>query len=166
MEIDEKNQIDSRTSRAALNRGSTSRVSESRPPITFGGGSRFNLPTSVVQKLKDAGKVPGFVVYSSSNEEQKENYFAAMERGWKPLTANEFPELARQYELSPFSTKEADQLIKRGGQIAMVRDKETDNAEKEHYDSERERERMMLQQYSWDGGNVKPIIDQRKRGIK
>src|SRR3982751_3704375 len=108
------------------------RIDDERPPIVFGGGSRFNFPESVVKKLKDSGKVVGFVVYSSGNIEQKENYFSAIDRGWRALDSREFPELSRQYSLSPFGKTEEDYLIRRGGQIAMIRDKEIDDSERDY----------------------------------
>lgn len=154
----------SRSSRAASSRSAGSRTLGERSPIVFGLGSRFNLPPSVVKKLKEAGKIPGFIVYSSGNTEQKENYYGAMDRGWRPLLASEFPELSRQYELSPFSTKEEDQLIRRGGQIAMVRDAEDDQAEKEHYDSENKRQEYMSDMYKQtDPRYPKPFLDERRR---
>ena len=81
-EVIEASRINIRAPRASSSRASRSRVSEERSPIVFGAGSRFNLPLSVIKKLKDAGKVAGFVVYSSGNMEQKENYFDAIDRGW------------------------------------------------------------------------------------
>lgn len=155
---------DIRSTRSASSREAQSRTMEERPPIVFGLGSRFNLPDSVVKRLKEAGKVPGFVVYSSGNVEQKENYYNATDRHWKPLVASDFPELARQYELTPFSTKEEDQLIRRGGQIAMVRDKEIDDAEKKHYDEANRREQYMIDMYKQSDPRLpKPFLDERKR---
>ncbi len=141
-----------------------SRVENERPPVVFGGGSRFNLPQNVIKKLHDKGKVMGFVVYSSGNVEQKENYHDALDRGWRALDAREFPELLRQYELSPFGVCEEDYLIKRGGQIAMIRDKEIDDAEKDYYDSEKQRQEYMASMYKQsDPRHPKPFIDERTR---
>lgn len=148
------------SSRATSSR--KTRTEDERPPIVFGGGSRFNLPPNIIKKLNDSGKVLGFVVYSSGNVEQKENYFDALDRGWKPLDAREFPELVRQYELSPFGTKEEDYLIRRGGQIAMIRDKEIDDAERDYYDSEKQRQEYMASMYkSTDPRQPRPFIDER-----
>src|ERR1700735_1325234 len=82
---------DKRLSRASNAR--RTRTEDERPPIVFGSGSRFNLPAKILKKLEDDGKVLGFVVYSSGNVEQKENFYNAVERGWKPLDAREYPEL-------------------------------------------------------------------------
>ena len=140
------------------------RIEDTRPPIVFGGGSRFNLPGNIIKKLQDNGKVLGFVVYSSGNVEQKENYFDAIDRGWRPLDAREFPELMRQYELSPFGMKEEDYLIRRGGQIAMIRDKDIDDAEKSYYDSERQRQEYMADMYKQSDPRLpKPFLDERTR---
>lgn len=156
--------VNIRSSRASSSRVARSRISEERPPIVFGGGSRFNLPKNVIKKLKDDGKVPAFVVYSSGNTEQKENYFEAAERGWKPLQANDFPELSRQYEMSPFGKREEDQLIRRGGQIAMVRDEAIDKAEKDYYDAEKQRQEYMTDMYKQsDPRYPKPFMDERRR---
>jgi hypothetical protein len=153
-----------RSPRSASERGAKSRTAEERAPIVFGGGSRFNLPLNVVKKLRENGKEPGFVVYSSGNEEQKENYYNALDRGWKPLQACDYPELSRQYEMSPFAQKEESQLIRRGGQIAMTRDIELHNAEKDHYDSEKQRQQYMADMYKQtDPRYPKPFTDERTR---
>lgn len=141
-----------------------SRVEDERPPIVFGGGSRFNLPPNILKKLHDTGKVLGFVVYSSGNVDQKENYMNAIDRGWKPLDAREYPELIRQYELSPFGIREEDYLIRRGGQIAMIRDKEIDDAEKDYYDADKQRQEYLLDMYrQTDPRLPKPFLDERTR---
>lgn len=140
------------------------RVEDERPPIVFGGGSKFNLQANVVKKVKDSGKVLGFVVYSSGNTDQRENYFDAMERGWVPLDARDFPELKRQYQLSPFANREEDYLIRRGGQIAMMRDKEIDDAENAHYNAERRRQEVLSEMYAQtDPRHPKPFMDERSR---
>ena len=151
-----------RTPRTSSSR--KTRTEDTRPPIVFGGGSRFNLPGNIIKKLHDNGKVLGFVVYSSGNVEQKENYFDAIDRGWRPLDSREFPELMRQYELSPFGMKEEDYLIRRGGQIAMIRDKEIDDAEKDYYDSERVRQEYMADMYKQSDSRLpRPFLDERTR---
>lgn len=140
------------------------RTEDERPPIVFGGGSRFNFPANIIKKLQNDGKVLGFVVYSSGNVDQKENYFNAIERGWKPLDAREYPELLRQYELSPFGVKEEDHLIRRGGQIAMIRDKDIDDAERDYYDSEKQRQEYMSAMYAQsDPRYPKPFMDERTK---
>jgi len=155
-----------RTARSSSSREARSRKSEERSPVVFGGGSRFNLPMSIVNKLKDAGKVAGFVVYSSGNTEQKENYYDAVDRGWKPMNADDFPELVRQYELSPFGNREEDRLIRRGGQIAMIRDIETHIAEKDYYDAEKRRQQYMSEMYKQEDPRLpKPFLDERKRSL-
>lgn len=155
----------SRTRRSATSRTAFSRVSEDRHSVSFG-DSQFNLPKSVVEKLKAEGKVVGFVVYSSMNEEQRDNYLRAQDRGWDPLCANEYPELTRRYNLAPFSSRESDEFVKRGGQITMIRSKEQDDAERKYYDSEVDRTNKMLREYSFSGGEIKPYIDQRKPGLR
>ena len=155
----------SRTRRAATGRTSFSRVSEDRRSVSFG-DSQFNLPKSVVEKLKADGKVVGFVVYSSMNEEQRDNYLKAQDRGWDPLCADEYPELTRRYNLAPFNSRESDTFIKRGGQITMIRSQEEDDAERKYYDSEVARTNKMLREYSFGGGEIKPYVDQRRPGIK
>lgn len=154
------------SSRASMSR--KTRVEDERPPIVFGGGSRFNLPPGVVKKLRDTDKVVGFVVYSSGNVEQKENYFNATERGWRPLDSREFPELSRQYELSPFGKTEEDYLVRRGGQIAMIRDKDIDDAEKDFYDAEKRRNEYISDMYKQsDPRYARPFLDERTRhGVK
>ena len=153
---------DKRLSRASNAR--RTRTEDERPPIVFGSGSRFNLPAKILKKLEDDGKVLGFVVYSSGNVEQKENYFNAVEREWQPLDARQYPELLRQYELSPFGVKEEDHLIRRGGQIAMIRDKDIDAAERDYYDSEKSRQEYMSSMYKQTDPRLpKPFLDERTR---
>ena len=108
-----------------------------------------------------------FVVYSSGNTDQKENYYDAMDRGWEPVPANEHPSLARNYELSPFGRiDEGDQLIKRGGQILMKRTVELDEAEHRYYDSETQRQQYMADMYKQaDPRYPKPFMDERSRGM-
>ncbi len=150
------------SSRASTSR--KTREEEERAPIVFGGGSRFNLPSKVIKKLHDSDKVIGFVVYSSGNVDQKENYNDAIDRGWRPLDSREYPELSRQYELSPFGVREEDYLIRRGGQIAMIRDKEIDDAEKDYYDSEKQRQEYMAAMYKQQDPRMpKPFLDERTR---
>lgn len=164
MENVEKEVTNNRSSRGIEQRSAHSRVSDERPPIVFGGGTRFNLPASVVKKLHDSNRVPGFVVYSSSNQDQKENYYDAVDRGYKPLRAEEFPELARQYELSPFDSKEETQLIRRGGQVCMVRDEEIHNAENDYYDEAKRRDQYLADMYKQtDPRYPKPFADERTR---
>lgn len=137
--IDQKHEENIRTPRASSSRGAQSRVAESRSPIAYaanpviGVGSRLNLPETVVKKLREDGQEPAFVVYASGNQDQKENYFTAVDKGWRPLRASEYPELARNYEINPFGDRVEDQLIRRGGQIAMVRDKDIHDQEQAVY---------------------------------
>lgn len=153
-----------RTPRSASSREAKGRISKERPPIVFGAGSRFNLPESVVKKIREDGQEPGFVVYSSGNTEQRENYDNAVERGWKPIQKCDYPELSRQSELSPFGKREEDQLIRRGGQIAMVRDSEIHEAEQDYYDSEKQRQQYMADMYKQsDPRYPKPFMDERTR---
>lgn len=152
-----------RASRSTESRAFESRVAEERPPIVFGGGTRFNVPPSVMKD--DPDHVYGFVVYSSGNTEQKENYYEAMDRGWKPVPAAEHPSLSRGYEMTPFERREeGDQLIRRGGQILMKRTTETHTAEQDYFDSEKQRQQYMADMYKQnDPRYPKPFMDERKR---
>lgn len=154
-----------RTPRSRESRSATSRTVSQRPPMTFG-QSKFNLPLSVVQKARDNGQEMGFVVYSRGNEEQRENYDEAVFRGWRPLRTSDYPELAPPEALSPFGKRqeETENLIRRGGQVAMVRDTETHQAEQEYYDAEKERQRHLAEMYKTDDlGRPRVLIDQRSR---
>ena len=153
-----------RAARSTESRAHEGRISNERPPIVFGSGSRFNIPISVIKD--DPDHAYSFVVYSSGNEEQKENYFDAIDRGYKPVPASEHPSLARNYELSPFERREdGDQLIRRGGQVLMKRPIELHDAENEHYDSEKQRQEYMADMYKQsDPRHPKPFLDERKRG--
>lgn len=134
-----------------------------KSPITWGTKSRFNLPDAVIQKLKDEGKVVSFVPYSVANEEDKERFFKAIDDGWQPIDGRDFPELMRNYKLSPFGMKEEDYLIKKGGQVAMWRDKETHDAEQSYYDAEDRRKKYMTDMYRQpDPRMPKPYLDERR----
>lgn len=156
--------ITTRVPRAVSERGSETRVAEMRDPIVFGGNSRFNVPSQVLRD--DPDHVYGFVVYSSGNTEQKENYYEAMDRGWKPVSASEHPSLARNYSMSPFKSNEAEEeLIRRGGQILMKRTVELQRAEDEHYDAEKQRQDYMAEMYRQvDPRYPKPFMDSRTKG--
>lgn len=170
MEIEEEGAVKVKTtspraSRATESRGFEARVGEERAPIVFGGISRFNLPPALVSRLKDNDEVASWVVYSSGNTEQKENYYNAIDRHYKPIAGCDYPELARQYEMSPFASREeGDQLIRRGGQVLMKRALNVQEAEDDYYDSEKQRQEYMADMYKQaDPRYPKPFMDERKR---
>lgn len=151
----------SRRSRATDNRAFESRTVDDRPPIVWNKGSRFNVPDSVLRSDEDHDY--SYVVYSSGNIEQKENYYDAIERHYKPVAASEHPDLARNYELNPFGSRdEGESLIRKGGQVLMKRRKEYGQAEKSHYDSEIHRQHYMAEMYKQqDPRYPKPFMDDR-----
>jgi hypothetical protein len=151
-----------RMSRNRELRSHQSRTASERTPLKFARVSRFNLPESLLKQ--DLDHVYSFVVYSSGNVEQRENYEKAIAAGWKPVLASEHPELVRNYEHSPFEKRELnDTLVKTGGQVLMKRTKEDDEAERAFYDSERIRQEQMAHQYNATKGSV-TLFDQRTRG--
>lgn len=154
-----------RASRSTESRSYEARVTEERPPIAYGDGSRFNLPKEVIEKYKDNGYSLSFVMYMCGKEEDKENYFSAIERGYTPVMASELPQLARRYSLSPFSQKEEDSLVRRGGQVLMKRLSDVDIAEKENYSEMHARQRIMSELHKQtDPGKPRVMFDERSRG--
>lgn len=117
------------------NRRSDTRLAapNSRPVFTFGGGSRFNMPREILDG--DPEHDFGYVVYSSNNIDQTQNYNDACDRGWEPVRVSEYPSLSRQRIASPFSARDnANDFEMRGGQIAMRRLKEVSRQENEYHD--------------------------------
>ena len=92
-----------RSTRSMQNRSKDSRVTEERPPVSYSMGSKFNLPKSLVENMRKAGYEPGWIVYSRGKEEDKENYFDAIDREYQCVPASEAPELARRYEMNIFT---------------------------------------------------------------
>lgn len=157
-----------RVSRNLESREFEGRIVNERPPIVFGGGSRFNLPPNLLKRFKNDGYVLSFVVYSSGNVDQKENYYNAIDRGYDPVASNEAPELRRRVELSPFGAREeGDQLIRVGGQTLMKRRVEDQEAEDKYYDSENSRQEYMMNLYrsgQYDPRRPIPFpLDERRR---
>ncbi len=151
-----------RSSRATENRSYDGRVTEERPPIVYSNGTRFNLPTDLING--DPDHKYSFIVYSSGNQEQKENYFEAIDRGYQPVRASEHPTLARRYNLSPFDRKEEDDLIKRGGQILMKRPSDVHKAEEDYYNERTHRQNYMADMYKQHDPRLpRPFMDERKR---
>lgn len=162
----EVNAISRRASRSTDSRSYEARVTEERPPVSYGDGSKFNLPKEVVQKYKENGYSLSFIMYMCGKEEDKENYFDAIDRGYHPVMASELPQLARRYEISPFSQKEEDSLVRRGGQVLMKRSIEQDRAEKEYYSEKNARQNYMAEMYKQsDPSKPRVMFDERKRGM-
>lgn len=150
-----------RRSRALDSRNFESRTVDQRPTFVYRGGSKFNVPLDVTDS--DPDHVYSYVVYSSGNFEQRENYYEAMDRGWKPVAASQHPSLARNYNINPFGTRdEGDQLIRKGGQVLMKRTIEEDDAEKAFYDAENRRQQYMSDMYKQQDPRMpRPFLDDR-----
>lgn len=154
-----------RALRSTESRSYEARVTEERPPVSYGDGSKFNLPKEVVQKYEENGYSLSFVMYMCGKEEDRENYFDAIDRGYSPVMASELPQLARRYEISPFSTKEEDGLVRRGGQVLMKRSSELDRKEKEYYSEKNARQSFMSELFKQtDPTKPRVIFDERTRG--
>lgn len=153
--------------RSADSRNFESRSASERPPIAYGLLSRFNISKEIIKSYADQGYELNWVMYSSGNVEQKENYFSAIERNHIPVLASEHPEFRRNYDMNPFGEKNpVDQFISKGGQILMKRKEEYCAAEREHYDSENRRQDFMTEMHRMSAqnpGSVRPFIDERKR---
>jgi hypothetical protein len=106
-----------------------------RDKIAYFNKSQFNLNPALLEKLKDQGKEVSYVVYSSMGQDMRENYSKALNDQWRPLKAQDYPELGSANELSPFPSRhEEESLVRVGGQIAMMRDKEIGDAERAIYE--------------------------------
>lgn len=157
----EQETTNNRRSRGTESREFSARSANERPPIEFGAVSRFNLPTSLLKKLDEEGYEAGFVVYSSGGTDQKENYFDAIRRGHEPILCSQYPEIARQYSMSPFGAREEDEISRVGGQTPMKRRKKDAEAERDYYDSERMRQQIMVDTFKQ--GDSRVLTDQRTR---
>lgn len=156
-----------RRSRSTDNREFESRAANQRTPIVYGTRSRFNFPEETIKRFKDMGYELNYVVISSGNQEQKENYYDALERGHEPLLASEDPSLARNYGMDPFGSRDdADQFIRKGGQVATKIKIETAQAERDHYNDENKRTHYMTEMHKLAANNPgapKPFLDERRR---
>ena len=158
-----------RRSRSTDSRSFDSRAANERAPLNYGTLSRFNVPEKTRKKYKDMGYDLCWIMYSSGNLEQKENYFKALERGYSPVLASDDPELCRNYSMSPFGEKSdsnIDSFIPRGGQILMKIKEEERESELELYDSENRRNNYMTNMHKIAANNPgapRPFIDERRR---
>lgn len=151
-----------RNSRSTEKRVFESREAEERPQAFFGGNSRFNVAKEILDA--DPEHAYGFVVYSSGNYEQKENYYDAINRGYSPVPTSEHPKLARRHVATPFRESREDQLYTTGGQILVKRDKKIDIAEKEYFTGNQQRQEYISEMYRQpDPRFARPYIDQRTR---
>lgn len=158
-----------RRSRSTDGRAFDLRSSNERAPLNYGTLSRFNVPEKTRKKYKDLGYELCWIMYSSGNVEQKENYFKALERGYSPVLASDDPELCRNYSMSPFGEKSdsnIDSFIPRGGQILTKIKEEVRDDELDLYDAENRRNNYMTDMHKIAANNPgapKPFIDERRR---
>lgn len=160
----EKEIVNSRAPRSTTNREFSTRSVAERAPVAYGGISRFNLPPSVINKFKDEGYELNFVVHSSGGLDQKENFFDAIRRRHQPVPVSECPEIARQYSMSPFGAREADELYLVGGQTLMKRKIEDAEDERNYYDSEKARQEFMVNEFrQGEAQDTRVFADKRTR---
>lgn len=133
-----------RVSRHSEGRAQTARVKKERPAITISLGSRFNLPKEI---LDDPDYVYGWVAYSCSGEELQQGVEEAFDSYWLPVPKDEYPTLSRRYISDVFGRKEEDQLIRKGGQILMKREREIDDEFNKAYNERNERDQEMKNNY-------------------
>lgn len=124
----------SRRSRSADDREANNRAASERPPIVFGNISQFNFDESV---LADRRYQFGWTPYIVANDEIHQQFDRAIQSGWECMEASDYPQLKRVYKHDPFKRREdEEELIRRGGQIAMRRKIELKQAEDKYYDEE------------------------------
>ncbi len=133
-----------RASRHSEGRAQTSRVKKERPAITISLGSRFNLPKEI---LDDPDYVYGWVAYSCNGEELPEAVEEALDSYWLPVPKEEYPSLARRYIGDIFGRKEEEQLIKKGGQVLMKRERDIDDEFAKAYNERNLRDEEMKNNY-------------------
>lgn len=151
-----------RPKRAYESRGFEGRVTQARKPLLYSQGSRFNIPKEVIDA--DPDHYYSFIVYSSMNEENRENFYDAIDRGYEAVKGSEHPILARRYDLSPFDKKVEDDVIKRGGQILMKRPMEIHEEEMKIYNEHNHRQEYMAEMHrSRDPRQPRPFMDERKK---
>jgi hypothetical protein len=125
-----------RTPRLAEERHNIARPHSIRPALNFGKLGRFNIDPIIQARFPH--HVLAWVVYTRANEEERENYEYAIERGYIPVMKEEIAEYNRSAYMSPFDREQKgnDQLIRRGGQIMMKRLKEDHEAESNYWANE------------------------------
>lgn len=121
-----------RQKRASL-RSKTARSSGERPALDFTIGTRFNVPTELIESDQDHQY--GFIPYMANGEQLQDVVDDAVERGWWPVLKSENPILARRYLSDLFGSNKSDRdnYIIKGGQIMMKRPKHIHEQEAAQY---------------------------------
>lgn len=159
--MSEEVKIGSRASRSSENRFSQGRSKDNRPFITFGDGSKFNVPKEVIES--DPEHSYHFVPYQSGGDDLINEYEDAIYgRGMMPVKCSEHPSLRRHVVDGPFKRSD-DDLYKIGGQILMKRPKEIDKAEQAYFDERNSRDEYIRSLHSnVNPGSPKMFQDERR----
>lgn len=151
-----------RPKRSIEGRAFEGRVTETRKPLVYSNGSRFNVPKEV--RDSDPDHYYSFIVYSSQNEELRENFYEAVDMGYMCVRGSDHPILTRRYDLSPFEKKAEDDVIKRGGQILMKIARENHDEQMKAYNEQNHRQEYMAEMHrSRDPRQPRPFMDERKK---
>lgn len=106
------------------------RAATSRPQI--GGEIRGRLDIDVSALPNDLE--PTWIREECLGEYQGDNVAAALERGYRPVTADELPQYkTRRLPGARGNADSDDTLIRRGGQVLMVRDRQIAEQERQAY---------------------------------
>lgn len=142
----ETKQVFCRRTRSSDTREHDSRSANERPPITFGGGTGFNLPQSVLDDKKFRFS---FKEYSTRGNEDYSKCQSAEDAGWDTVEASEYPALKRSYKCNPRKRDRDtdDDLIRYQGQICYKRSEEICQLEDKHNDEKLNHDETLLNAY-------------------
>jgi hypothetical protein len=135
----EEKQVFSRRTRSSDTREANSRAASERAPISFGTGTGFNLPQSV---LDDKRFRFSFKEYSVRGVEDYARCESAEDSGWDAVESADYPALKRSYKCTARKrTRDTDDdLVRYQGQICYRRleelcaEEDRQNDEKKHHD--------------------------------
>ena len=114
----------SRTTRAA-----ESRIATTRP--TIGGEPKGRLDIDV--SGLPVGMEATWIRETCLGEADDDNIVSAMERGYQPATTDDLPSYKKYRLPGARGSDTEDSLIRRGGQVLMIRDRTIGDEERAHY---------------------------------
>lgn len=155
----------SREPRNSERRVTEGHVVDSRPILSFGEDSGFNVP----EHVKEEGWSYSFIPYMSGGTELYDDYENAIERrGFEVVTASTHPTLKRRHKHSPFSRKEeeSDETIKKGGQILMRRREEVAKEEANYFNEKNARQQFMVDMHKNSPHDPRLFVDDRRWSSK
>lgn len=145
--IESKDSVIRRRARSLEGRSFQSRSASERPALNYASLSKFNVPKEVLDA--DPDHYYSYInARTPTGENLKQNFYDAVDRGYKAVPPSAHPSLARNYHVNPFGDRgEESQFIERGCAILMKRPIDLHKQENARYDSEHQRDHEMAELY-------------------